>query len=351
MTPRSYRKPIRGSLIWWLRVLGMIALVVLLFRLPKSRDMELLHIDLRWLGWCMVLAVLQLLLEASVWRRLLAAQHIQYSYPKTILSYLASQYLGLVTPGHVGEFLGAAYISSDTGITMGYALSSVVMKKALTWITVVGFGLWGLPLLTTVPLLHGVKNMALGAVIVLVVLSLAITVWAVSLRRLAKKWRKLSPWQVDMTELRSGLRHLLSLKLFWPLVMAGAAFSLLFLQVDALLRSLGIVLPLLLVAKVVALSRIAARVVPLSLAGFGSKDAALILLLAQSGLTVSTGITLTALMFVCVYLPTLLLSGLCWWIKPLMVRRTQGPSSPGSGWPEVAESTGGRKPAPTGRAR
>ncbi|MBI2885237.1 MAG: flippase-like domain-containing protein [Candidatus Omnitrophica bacterium] len=351
MTAFAYRKPIRGSLIWWLRVLGMIALVVLLFRLPKSRDLELTHVDLRWLGWCMLLTFLQLLLEAAVWRRLLAAQHIHYPYPKTILSYLASQYLGLVTPGHVGEFLGAAYISSDTGITMGYALSSVVMKKVLTWVTVVSFGLWGLPLLTSVPLLHGIKNVAWGAAIVVVVLSLAVVVWGISLRRLAKKWRKLSPWQVDMTELRSGLRHLCSIKLAWPLVLAAAAFSLLFLQVDALLRSLGIVVPLLLIAKIVALSRIAARIVPLSLAGFGSKDAALILLLAQSGLTVSVGITVTALMFVCVYLPTLLLSGLCWWIKPLMVRRAQAASSPGSGWPEAAESTGGRKPASTGRKR
>ena len=323
-TPPSfqYRKPVRGSLVWWMRFLGIAAFFLILLRLPASHhEVQLFRIDLRWLGFCMLLTVLQLLLEAFVWQWLIASQRIHHPYPKTLLAYLASQYLGLVTPGHVGEFLAAGYISMDTGITFGYALSSVVMKKLLTWATIVGFGIWGLPLLAQVPLLRGVERIVLTSLVVLVVLSGGIALWVVSLRRLARKWQKLSPWQIDMTEFWAGMRHLCSLKLIVPLAVAAMAFSLLFLQLDAVLHSLGITLSIILIAKMVALSRILARVIPMSIVGFGSKDAAVIWLLAQQGIDPAVGLTVTLLLLVCSYLVTLLLSRLCWWIKPLVVRR------------------------------
>lgn len=320
----STRKPVRGSLVWWLRILGIVAFVLLLLRLPKSQDVQLVHIDLRWLGFCMLLTILQLLLEAFVWQWLLSSQRIRYPYPKTILTYLASQYLGLVTPGHVGEFLAAGYISADTGITFGYALSSVVVKKVLNWMVIMAFGIWGLPLLQYVPFFQGVRAIMWFGLGVLVVFLVGISVWVLSLRRLTRKWEKLSPWQIDMTEFWGGVRHLIPGHMVIPLLVTVTAYSLLFFELNAVLRSLGIVLSIGLVAKMVALSRFAARLIPISVVGFGTKDAAIIWLLAQHGVTISAAVTVVALTLVCSYLITLLLSGLCWWIKPLVVRRAHG---------------------------
>lgn len=323
----QYRRPVRGSLIFWLRFLGLVAFLIVLLRLPKSQEATLVHIDLRWLGFCMLLTVLQLLLEAFVWQLLLSSQRIRHPYPKTLLSYLASQYLGLVTPGHVGEFLAAGYISTETGITFGYALSSVVMKKVLAWVTIVSFGVWGLQLLALVPLLRGIQWVVVMSGVVLVALSAGIALWVVSLRRLTRKWEKLSPWQVDMTELWSGMRHLVSLRLVVPLGVAALAFSLLFLQLNAVLHSLGIALPMALVAQIASFSRMVGRAIPFSVVGFGTKDAAVIGMLAQHHVDPSIGLTVTLLLLVCSYLVTLLLSGLCWWIKPLVIRRVAPSSS------------------------
>ena len=318
----QYRKPVRGSLVFWLRFLGIVAFLIVLLRLPRSQEVQLGHIDLRWLGSCMLLTILQLLLEAFVWQWLLSIQRIRHPYPKTLTAYLASQYLGLVTPGHVGEYLAAGYISMNTGITFGYALSSVVMKKALTWVAIVSFGVWGLQLLAQMPLREGVQRGAfVMSGVVLVVLSAGIALWVVSLRRLARKWEKLSPWQIDMTELWFGIRQLVSPRLVVPLVLSATAFSLLFLQLDAVLRSLGITLSFVLVAQIAAFSRIVARAIPISVVGFGSKDAAVIGMLAQQGIDPAVGLTVTLLFLLCSYLVTLILSGLCWWIKPLVVRR------------------------------
>jgi uncharacterized membrane protein YbhN (UPF0104 family) len=318
----QYRKPVRGSAIWWLRCFGLAAFVtILLLQVPRSQEVSLSRIDLRWLGFCMLLTVCQLLLEALVWQSMLAAQRIPHPYPKTLVAYLASQYLGLVTPGHVGEFLAAGYITMNTGITFGYALSSVVMKKALFWAALIGYGIWGLPLLAEVPFLRGVQQIVWTSVLVLVAMTAGITLWVLSLRRLARKWQKLSPWQVDMTEFWSGIRRLLSPRLAFPLGLAALAFSLLFLQLDLVLRSMGIVLPLLLISRIMALSRIAARLIPVSVVGFGSKDAAVIVLLSQHGVDIPVGLTAALLFLVCSYLVTLLLSGVCWWIRPLVIRR------------------------------
>ena len=324
----QYRKPVRGSPVWWLRVLGMVAFVtILLVQLPRSQEVHVSRIDLRWLGFCMLLTVLQILLEAAVWHWCLSAQRIRYPYPKTLLAYLSSQYLGLVTPGHVGEFLAAGYISMDTGITFGYALSSVVMKKTVFWVMIFGFGMWALPGLADVPFLRGVQQVVWLSVLAVVVLSAGIALWVISLRRLTRKWQRLSPWQVDMTEFWAGIRQLWSAKLVIPLGLAAVSFSLLFLQLDAVLRSMGIVLPFLLVSRIMALSRIASRLIPMSVVGFGSKDAAVIVLLSQHGIDFPVGLTATMLFLVCSYLVTLLLSGVGWWIKPLVIRRAAPSSS------------------------
>ena len=324
----TYRKPVRGSLVWWLRFVGMAAFLILLLRLPKSQEVSLSHIDLRWLGLCMLLTVLQLLLEAFAWQWLLSIQRVRHPYPKTLVAYLASQYLGLVTPGHVGEFLAAGYISMNTGITFGYALSSVVMKKLLAWLTILSFGIWGLQLLVQIPLSQGLQWGMVATVAILAVFAAALALWVVSIRRLARKWERLSPWQIDMTEFGSGMRQLASVKLVIPLAVSALAFSLLFLELDAILRSLGIMLPLVLVSKMIAFSRIVARVIPISVVGFGSKDAALIGMLARHRIDPSVGLTATLLFLLCSYLVTLLLSGLCWWIKPLVIRRVSPESAP-----------------------
>jgi len=323
-----YRTPIRGSLIWWLRFVGVAAfLLILALHLPRSQEVHLAQIDLRWLGFCMLLTVGQLALEALAWQWLLWMQRIPHSYPKTLLAYLASQYLGLVTPGHVGEFLAAGYISMETGITFGYALSSVVMKKLLGWTTILFFGVWGLPLLAQVPFLHGVQQIAWISVAAVAILAVGIGVWVFSLRRLARRWQKLSPWQIDMTEFWAGVHQLASWRLLLPFGILALAFSVLFLQFNAILRSMGVVLPFLLLSRILALSRIAARLVPISVVGFGSKDAAMIVLLSQQGIDFTAGLAATLLFLMCSYLMTLLLSGLCWWIKPLMVRRAAPASS------------------------
>ena len=316
------RKPVRGSLVFWLRFLGIVAFLIVLLQLPNQRQqVQLFRLDLRWLGFCMLLTILQLLLEAWVWHMLLSAQRIRHPFPKTLLAYVASQYLGLVTPGHVGEFLAAGYISMDTGITFGYALSSVVVKKILSWLTIMGCGIWGLQLLAEVPLLQGVRWMAIMSGAVLIALSIGIAIWVISLHRLARKWQKLSPWQIEMPEFWSGMRHLLTLRLVIPFAVSVLAFSVLFIQLDALLRAMGIILPLVLVGKIAAFSRIVARLIPISIVGFGSKDAALIGMLARYGIDPAVGLSATLLFLMCSYLVTLLLSGLCWWIKPLVVRR------------------------------
>ena len=323
----QYRKPVRNALVWWLRCFGIIALLAILLRLPHEGGATLAHIDLRWLGFCVLLTIGQLLLEALAWQWLLSRQRIRHPYPKTLVAYLASQYLGLVTPGHVGEFLAAGYVSTETGITMGYALSSVVMKKALTWVTVVSFGIWGLQLLPQVPVLKSVQRAVVVSFLVLVVLSAGISLWVVSLRRLVRKWGKLSPWQVDPTECWAGISTLFSPRLIFPLGITAFAFSLLFLEYDAILHALGITtISPGLIGRVVAFSRIVGRIVPFSMVGFGSKDAAIIELLHQYGIDRVVGLTVTLLFLLCSYLVTLLLSGLCWWIKLLVIRFHSGRS-------------------------
>jgi uncharacterized membrane protein YbhN (UPF0104 family) len=316
-----YRKPVRGSAVWWLRFLGVAAFLIVLLRLPPAQEAQLTRIDLRWLGLCMVFTVAQLLLEALAWHLLLLRQRLRHPYPKTLVAYLASQYLGMVTPGHVGEFLAAGYICMNTGITFGYALSSVVVKKALSWVALMGFGIWGLQLLGEVPLMRDVQWILVATVTVLVALSVGIMLWVLSLRRLARKWQRLSPWQIDMADFWAGMRPLRSSWLLLPLGVASLAFSMIFGQLYSILQAQGLGLSLGLAAKIAAFSRLVARAIPFSVVGYGTKDAAVIGMLTAHGIDTTVAVTTTLFYLVCAYLLTLLLSGLCWWIRPLRISR------------------------------
>jgi hypothetical protein len=213
----------------------------------------------------------------------------------------------------------------NTGITVGYSLSSVVMKKIIGWLTLLVFGLWGLPLLseiTEIPFLSGVERLIWASVVVIITLSLAILIWVLSLRHLAKKWQKLSPWQIDMTEFRAGLKQLLSFDIVLPFAVSVLSFSILFIQLSAILRALGITsISLFAISRIIGLSRIASRLIPISIAGFGSKDAAVIWLLSLFGIDSAIGLTVTLLFLVCSYVVTLLLSAVSWCIKPLIIRK------------------------------
>ena len=322
-----YRKPIRRSLVWWLRLLGVATfLSIVLVCVARSGDARVLSLDWRWMGLCMGLTFAQLLLEAVVWHWLLRAQRIPYAYPKTLLAHLASQYLGLVTPNHVGELLAAGHISSDTGITFGYGLSSVVMRKLIAGATLMGFGIWSVPLLAEASFLRGMQ-VVVWSVVVVLTLAIAITSWVLSLRRLWRKWEKVSPWKIELAEFWAGLWQLASPRLVVPLAISILSFGLLFFQLDAVLHAMGIALPFALVCRLMALSRITARLLPVSLFGFGSKDVLLILLLRQHGLSLADGLTVALLLLLCSHVLTLLASGLAWWIKPLVIRRVAGTSS------------------------
>lgn len=325
--PPRDRKPVRGALVWWLRFLGVVAFLVVLRHLPGGRDVKLEHMDVRWLGACMLLAMCQLLFDAFAWHWLLAAQRIRLTFLETLINYLSSQYLGLVTPGHVGEYLAAGYVTSGTGITFGYALSSVVMKKLLSWASLILFGVWALPYLADVSVFQGVKWALVAAAVIIVLMGGGIAIWVFSLRRLARKWERLTPWLIDTTEFWSGMRALTGFRLVLPFALSALSFSLLFFELDAVLRALGIALPILAVAKIMAISRLVGRIMPLSLVGFGSKDAAIITLLAQRGIDPAVGLTVTLLLLAGTYMVTLLLSGVGWWIKPLVVRRAAPTSS------------------------
>jgi len=171
--------------------------------------------------------------------------------------------------------------------------------------------------------MQGLQRALVVSLTVLCVLAAGIGIWVVSLRKLAKKWRKLSPWQIDMTEFWAGMRALVSPKLVFPLLATLLAFGLLFVQLDAVLRSLGLRVPFLLAGQIMAFSRIIGRIIPISMVGFGSKDVAMITLLEWQGIEPSVGLAVTLLLLLCSYLVTLLLSGLCWWAKPLIVRRAR----------------------------
>src|ERR1044072_1222824 len=121
----------RRALRWALRLIGPVLLVIVIYRLPDRAAIlkALGSADVWPLAAAVLLNAVNLQVKVSRWRVLLQTQGQHYSMKRAWAAYLSSSYVGMLTPGRVGDVLRVQYLRHDLG--MGYAegLATVVMDR------------------------------------------------------------------------------------------------------------------------------------------------------------------------------------------------------------------------------
>jgi glycosyltransferase 2 family protein len=133
MTPKTQRN--------LLRLLGPVLLVGVLFKLP---DKGALWREVQGaVGWELMLAVA---LNAAItyfkvarWRALLATRNIRYGFAPAWSAFTAVLYVGLLTPGRVGDVLRVKYVRATTGASYADGLASIAVDRICDLYVLVGF--------------------------------------------------------------------------------------------------------------------------------------------------------------------------------------------------------------------
>lgn len=307
-----------------LRVIGLFLLIIIILRYDWQK-FYLVFKEIRPLSIAMAsfLNLFRLFIETLRWDSLLRIQKIKYKLREAFLTVMSSAYVGIVTPGRIGNFIRIFYLENDLGISVGVAMSSVIMDKLIELVTLIFFGWWGLTLLGL-----GLRTIvAVGLSLFLVALIFLVINYKKlhnTLERIFLKIFRINEFVYKLDEEREAfyttLRQFKNIKLSIPLILSFLGVITIFIQALFIGKGLNIHLPFIDLAKTLSLTRLVARIIPISFLGLGSKDVAFVAVLNKDfNIEATKGIAFSIIFLFTSYFVTAVAGALCWIIKPIRI--------------------------------
>ncbi len=248
------------------------------------------------------------------WRYLLKLQGIIYPFQKVFLIYNAGSLAGAVTPGRLGDFARLIYFRQENHSIISVTLSIILDRFLdLFILTVIGMAaIFFLPL----PKLFRDGVLGLVPISLLLVIGFCLLAWrtwnwdwlrSVLVKMVPLKFRP----QVDqgLLGVQDAVRPFLSWRLSWPLILTILGWAMNFLAAYFIARALNLHLGLLQVGACLALTTLF-TLIPVSIAGIGTREVSLIFLFSLLGMKQEQ-----ALAFSCLLLGLVVTHGLIGWLS------------------------------------
>jgi len=259
-----------------------------------------------------------LFFKSWCWNYILKVQGINYNLKDSFLMYCAGMYLGVPTPGRVGEMAMAFYLKKD-GNSFGKSLVSIFLDRVSDLAFLVGFIILGSLFFVSVwrkEILIFFSGLAILAMLVLALTKTGTIKWI-----LKKAFyffipeKKQNNWKVNFQDFISDFK-IFNLKSYTAIMLITAlSWSAYFFQMYVLAWGVGLHVPWIYLSVTVTITGLI-TIIPVSISGIGTRDVALILLLAPFLIPKEQAIVFSALILFMSLLAALI--GLvCWFIKPI----------------------------------
>jgi hypothetical protein len=247
----------------------------------------------------------------------------EVSYRFAYLVYLAGFFFGAVTPGRIGEFAKAHYLVKELGTTASRALRPTLVDRLFDMLCLAAVGGVGWAILG-IHHIAGATPAKVAGFAALGILVVTGPLWGrPPIRALARQRR----FQGRPARLLAWLDETLA-AIFTPLGAKSAALTLLaylfgFFQAWLVARSVGITeIPFLTLCVIMAAISMA-MLLPISVSGFGTREAAAVLLMGQMyGIAQERAIGFSLLYFASVNVFGGMVGLACWLALPF--RREEG---------------------------
>jgi glycosyltransferase 2 family protein len=312
-----------------IRLIGLAILVFILLKIDLKATFAVLA-DLHW-GY-LVLAIAANFplfgLKAWRWREMLKMQGIDYPWKDAFLAFVAGLFLGLVTPGRVGEMSKALYLKQDQGVPASVGLANVLMDRLFDLYTIMVLGTAGLIWFRLLP------NWALGLILAatvatlllpFILMSKRLASWGLTAtRRLPVVRRYDARLTAAADRFQQGLRPLLTPKLIIPLLLTQVAYLLFFEQGQLLAQAVDLHVDFIYLAVCLSVAGVI-TLLPISISGLGTRDAVLIAMFAPLGIPASQTMAFSTIYFLTFYVMGGAIGAVAWQVKPLTERPTTAP--------------------------
>jgi glycosyltransferase 2 family protein len=301
-----------------LRLLGPVLLIGVLYKLPDRGAL--------WgqfqsaLGWQLAVALLLNLLITYVkvlrWRRLLLTQSIDYPVGKAWTAFTAVLYVGLLTPGRVGDVLRIKYLRQDTGASYSDGLASIAVDRICDLYVLLGFVALGIATLSTA-LVGELAQVTWIGVGVAAIAPLLVLVPGVADKLMKAVYKRIAKQDTEGVErFLSSLRAqaLRGASVAVPLTVL--AFGINYVQGWLIASAMQVSLSFLDVVAVLSLASLFS-LVPVSVSGVGVRELLFSVLFPFLGHSAQSGVGFGLLVFAVMYLPLVVYGFFSWQLSPL----------------------------------
>jgi len=264
--------------------------------------------------------VIVLGIKSYRWRLLIRNEGADYSAYKAFGAFMASDAIGIITPGRIGEIARLYYVRQDTPISFYAAFKTIVSDRIFDFTMLGWFGLSGMLFYFKTLGDHPAIYYAAGTLILFIVGYIA----GIRLLALLLKNHKISQIPIVRFIYESFLAVLgaRAIQMWFITIVAYFmyfAFSWLIMLALHLTPSY---IDVVFIMSIMSLSTI----IPLSVAGFGTREATLVLLFSYYGLASETAISFSLLHFSAFFLWGGLIGLVFWLLMPISLQQVKDDS-------------------------
>lgn len=281
----------------YIKIIGLGIFVIILAKVDFLNLLNIVkEINFLYMSIAFALIFPVLMIKAWRWQYLLKLQNIIYPYNKSFLTYLKGFYLGLITPGRIGEFSKTGFLKSEMGIPLSKSGSSVFADKFIDMLLLMFFGSLGLSIYFENKI--GLYILVLSLLFLIMFLSIINSPKNI----LRSFWSKIG--QINQNRILlffNGLKNIVSVKIIFAIFLTVLAYALFFLQGYFVALAIGMPLPILFIVFSVSSASLAASL-PISIWGIGTREAVFIFAFKTIGIGMENALSFSFLLFTINYL-------------------------------------------------
>ncbi len=308
---------------WLFQLIGIVLFLFILYKLDLGNAISIISgADLTTLLLALLLTIPFVLLKSLRWSCLLRLQKIDYPFRSSTLAYLSSMYLGLVTPGRIGDFAKVLYLKNEQDISFSRGFSSVFVDRLFDLLILLLMACAGV-LTFALP-----TNVLLILLVILLLLAAGIVVFTVDSvgRRLIhfllklvlpRKRQDIARDKFDI--FYSAVQQLKKPGIINALLLSVAAYAIFYLQCYLIARSVNISISYLNAAFSISTANLVS-LLPISISGIGTRDATLISIFSVLDLSKESALVFSILFLFISNISTCLIGAVAWFVKPVDIK-------------------------------
>ena len=310
---------------WLIHLFGIFIFIFILSRIDLSKTLEiLLNANILYLAVALTLIILSFPIKAMRWQLLMKAQNIDYSLKDSTVMYAAAVYMGVITPGRIGDFIKVFYLKNDNH-SFGKSFASILSDRLFDLISLLLLGYVGMLLFITLFEREIIILSCIFAGTILLVIffiykkdfSMGILEY-ISSNFIPERYRERA--NTSFSDLCNGIKTLTINQFTLATFITFFGWIIYFLTMYLLALSIDINIPFLYLATCVSISAVI-TLIPISISGIGTRDATLIILFSYLGLSKESAIAFSV-MILFMYAVNGFIGLVAWLKKPISITRS-----------------------------